>query len=133
MKNTDSHIYLYAKGHYQRNDVIKDMKKIITERCNIDAEYITIDDILSVVLPIAYKHIKNNEYKFIDFISNLKPQNLWKYGPAKEENFDIIIIRNCLSVLSITQVKEKDGKILIELDEADSHILPLATNKKGYL
>ncbi len=38
MKNADSHIYLYAKGHYQRGNLIEDLKKIFGERSAIDPE-----------------------------------------------------------------------------------------------
>lgn len=124
MKNADSHLYLYAKGHYQKDNLIEDMKKILSERSNIPKEYIQTQDILVVLLRLTYKHIKGNEGKFTNFMFGLLPDYIWKFGGKAEEKIDITIIRNCLSILQNVRVKN-EGKILIELDDPNPDILPL--------
>ncbi len=129
MKNADSHIYLYAKGHYEKDDLIEDMKKIIGERCGIEAEHVTVGNILHVLLSIAYLYVIDL-YHFRDFILDLHPVNYWKLDRTNYD-FEHAVIHKCLSILAMTQVKEGD-EVLIELDDPDPNILPLTkhTNKE---
>ena len=122
MKNADSHIYLYAKGHYQRGNLIEDLKKIFGERSAIDPEYYSVEDILHVLLGIVCPRIESSYY-FREFILDLLPINYWRLDRG-EYDFEHAVIYKCLSVLRMTQVKE-GSKILIELDDPDPDILPL--------
>ena len=75
MKNSNSHVYLYAKGWYKRDpDIFVDLKKIYSLRNGIDIEYMGNRDVLSCLLSLAAKHMCNDkgmgpERAFIDFIS----------------------------------------------------------------
>ena len=92
-KNPNTHIYLYAKGHYKKStNIIKDLRLIMTERCGeyleIDEEpykrLVDINDMLSVLLSVTYKNITvengNPEYFFKEFITNISPEYSWKVG-----------------------------------------------------
>jgi len=130
MKNADSHVYLYAKGHYEKNDLIKDLKKIFSERNGIDPGYISIRDITHMLLSMTWPHV-NDTYHFTDFILDLDPSCYWKLS-NDDYTFGHAVILKCLSILRMTTVKDKDNKTLIELDDPDPDILPLikSTNKK---
>ena len=127
MRNYDRHIFLYAKGHYQISDQTEDMKKIIGERAGIEPNYIGSNDILQVLINIAWNYI-NTHGQFIDFINDLNPINAWKHGylatASKEQSisdFNRTLISKCLSVLRFQKVTD----IPFELGKADPTILPL--------
>ena len=52
MKNPDSHVYLYAKGWYERKDVVEDLKQIFGKRNAMDPEYFTEEELVSMLLNI---------------------------------------------------------------------------------
>lgn len=131
MKNADSHIYLYAKGHYEKNNLVEDMKKILGKRSGIDPEYMTAADVVHVLLSMTSPYIKDNHH-FREFILDLHPVNYWKLTRG-EYSFDEAVIRKCLSILRMTQVIDKDNKVLIELDDPDPDILPLSINLSDVL
>ncbi len=129
MKNTDSHVYLYAKGHYKESDLVEDMKKVFGERNAIEPEHITAADITHMLLKIVSPYLKTPHH-FREFVLDLHPVNYWRLSRGTY-SFDQAVIRKCLSILRMTQVKEGD-EVLIELDDPDPNILPLTkhTNKK---
>ena len=146
MKNSDSHVYLYAKHWYKRDpDIFVDLKKIYSLRNGIDVEYINNRHVLGCLLNLTVEHLCNNkgmgpQRAVIDFISNIDPKNTWKVGYrpvdfytpyGQDENpltkvmkydFEYAVAYKCLSVLSLTEVSD----IPKGLDEADPTILPLA-------
>ena len=130
MKNSDSHIYLYAKNHYKITDTIEDLKKIIAERCGFNAEDVRIGDIQSILTNIAFKAIlksHNPEHFLEDFIISIDPNNMRRVitGQKKEDyDFSLAVIEKSLSVLALTRVRDGE-KVLIELDEPNVNILPL--------
>lgn len=140
MKNIHSHIYLYAKGHYERGDVVEDLKIIIGQICATDPEFLSKNDVCHYLTKIAFLHM--NELfidpltSFRDFIFDLDPKNCWKVGyrvkvykESKEPyDFETAVICKCLSVIQMADVR-RGNKILIELDEPDPNLLPL--HKKG--
>lgn len=131
MKNLDSHIFLYAKGHYERSDVIKDLKVIVGQRCGIEPEDITTTDVIEVVLAVTIPHVRRSEHLLREFILGLRETRYWEVSPGQKDpyTFDKALLRRCLSVLSMTMVKGKDGEILIPLDDPDPAILPLKAYK----
>jgi len=93
--NPNTHIYLYAKGWYKRNDIIEDLKIICSERCGqynikyidinnpveVEECKVSLNDVIIVLTNIVYPHLKNaGEYLFTEFISNIAPENTWKIG-----------------------------------------------------
>jgi len=148
MKNSDSHVYLYAKHHYQRDpDIFMDLCKIYSIRNGIGLEYINNRDALSCLLSLVAEHMKNDkegmsfDRHFLEFISDIDPKNTWKVGyrpkpsfnqdqnpltAEKEYDFEYAVAYKCLSVLSLTKVSD----IPEGLDEADPKVLPLSTEWK---
>ncbi len=122
MKNADSHVYLYAKGHYKEGDLVEDMKKVFGKRNAIESEYITAADITHMLLKIVSPCMKT-PYHFKEFVLDLHPLNYWRLSRGIY-SFEQAVIRKCLSILRMTQVKEGD-EVLIELDDPDPGILPL--------
>ena len=64
-KNCDSHVILYAKNHYERGDLITDLKRIYSLRNAIDPEHISKSDILSCLINLVEKFVGT-----ISFISS---------------------------------------------------------------
>jgi hypothetical protein len=134
MKNANSHVYLYAKNHYKRSDnIIDDLKRIYADR-NLgsveQAEHISISNIISCLLNLAFKHMKINEYLFSQFINDISPDkwHYWKYVCASlayatkiDYDFNLAVIGKCLSIIMLTDLKD----IPEGLDEPDPKILPL--------
>ena len=121
--NPDTHIYLYAKGHYEHRDVIDDLKKIFGKRCGLNYKYIQIEDILRLLLKIVYKHMeesKNIQLQFIEFAMDMTVQNLWKINADITFCVEEIIILNCLSKIAMTNVTNLD---LGDVDPAITQLL----------
>jgi len=119
MKNPDSHIYLYAKGWYEKTDVVEDLKVIFGERNAIEPDYITEEDLVLMLLNITWPHIKdsgNPALMFKEFVMELNEKNYWKLSYDNDWTFNKAVIEKCLSVLSM---------VIIPLDAPDQSILPL--------
>jgi len=123
--NSYTHFYLYAKGHYMKSDdIIDDLKYILSERSAIPVERCLATDIVDILLSLVYKHITesgNPEMYFKDFIIKLKRPFLHKNVITYEE-LRLLIIKNSLSILEMTNVKD------LNLGEVDENILPLRKN-----
>lgn len=111
--NADRHFYLYAKGHYQREDIVKDLIKLQANYCGMEEEYLHEKHVKEHLVCLAYKHIKN-EWQFIDFMA--KVNNPFYFINDKGNG----IIKACLSVLMETTVDSIEGS----LGEPDYAILP---------
>jgi hypothetical protein len=118
--NPNRHFYLYAKNHYQIDDVFHDMKVIQGNYCGMPPQYISDRDILNKLLSLAYLHIVVDEgsgfQQFVSFTLKFagQPDIRWK-------------IQACLSVLMTAEVKD----IYYELGEPDPGILPLSSAPKA--
>jgi hypothetical protein len=128
MANSYSHLYLYAKGWYKKTDPIVDTKKIISYRCGIGEQYITSRDVIEQLIDLVFEYIINSgnpPYFFRKFIMNTMFYSdtiKAKYGPHENLSVDTIMINECLSVISLEEVKNiKDG-----LCDPDPNILPLS-------
>ena len=108
------HFYLYAKNHYQIDDVFYDVQKLQANYCGMSLEYISDRDILNRLLSLVYLHI-NNLQQFVSFTLRFtgQPDIRWK-------------IQACLSVLMSAKVED----IYYELGEPDSSILPLSSEQR---
>lgn len=125
MKNGDSHIWLYAKHHYKRTDIIKDLKKILAERSGTDVEYVGIDSIFIVLCQLVFPHL--TEYRFLEFITDSFKDWKRKFGHYNNITSIRKVLERMLSILANVKVKDKiDGEwiTLVELDEPDYSILP---------
>ncbi len=109
--NDRRHLYLYAKGHYEKNDIVKDLRVIVAKMCMMYPEHVVEGDIAHWLLEEVYKHIKTKD-DFFRFFS------LTYYSWGNK----IDIIRNSLSFLKFIKVKDID----IELGQPDPHVLPLS-------
>jgi len=118
--NCDTHLYLYAKGHYEKNDMINDLKIIVAERSGIECKYITKRDISSILLSAVNQLSQLGVYDLFNFVGSLDPQNNWEHGGSSDEDFDTRVIRSSLSVLRFTEVRH-----IPDLGVADPNILPL--------
>jgi hypothetical protein len=123
--NTYSHVYLYAKHWYKHIDVVADMKILIGNRCGIAPEYISAADCISQLLDLVWLSISrsgNPPYFFNEFVNDVTiGKNHWKFNGEPDDSDEVVVIKKCLSVLSITEKSHIDG----EFEEPDPNILPL--------
>jgi hypothetical protein len=128
--NPNTHIYLYAKGHYQKTDnVIDDLKLIISNRNKIPIEHISKIYVINILLKITYFHISNKFNSislFSDFVISLAPENHWKISSKKLEIHEAIIYK-CLSILRSVKVVDMPDT----LGNPDPDILPLRRENKN--
>jgi len=109
--NPNTHIYLYAKGHYEHRDVVDDLKKIVGKRCGLDYKYVSIENILNLLLKIVYKHFEETEniqHQFSYFVMNMTTPNLWKINADTTHTIEEIIMLNCLSRIAMVEVTNLD-------------------------
>lgn len=126
MKNSYSHIYLYAKGHYVKTDSVEDMKVILGHRSGLGADVIRLIDIVRVLTEVAWKHMTG--HKFGEFVERLNPELDFPF--RKDDSPAVRTIQACLNSIMMVQVKDIDGNTIFELDEPDSNILPLSNPKE---
>jgi hypothetical protein len=107
------------------------------ERCCVEAKYVGIGDIASVLLDIVWPIIRdggNPPHFFEDFVLGLDPDNAWKVRHGKVDgDFHRRLIAKCLSVIRLTPVLGKDGTVLVEIDDPDPTLLPLSRPVDGKL
>jgi len=105
--NADTHIYLYAKGHYQTNDILEDLRQIVAHRSNLSPTDVSNRLIVLVVAEVAYSHIKG-EQAFVELVSKLA---------------DCRNVREFLKVLLVPILLCKTAGL--NLGKSDSSVLPL--------
>lgn len=116
--NPNTHIYLYAKGHYKETNIIADLKAVIGERARMPVKFVSVDDIFSVVLPIVFDAIcksGNPPHKFQTFVRDTMGDGF----------INETVLYSCMSVLRLEKVEGLD------LGEADESILPLSDQHKA--
>lgn len=140
----DRHFFLYAKNHYETEDLIEDLKKILSHRSMLSCEHIQTKDIIQILTRIAAEVMIRTDFSdfpddnitkltndFCGFIFDLHPTNSWKIGVENKyddeggiifddaDNFEEALILKSLSILRFAVVtKEALGKI-------DTNILPV--------
>ena len=73
-KNLYRHWYLYAKGHYEESDnKVEDLKIIQSHYSGVDAQYLSLSDVICMMLEIANEHIStkfhgDHEHSFKGFV-----------------------------------------------------------------
>ena len=116
------HVWLYAKGHYERDDCLEDLKIIIAERCLLYPEHVSTEEVFNVLLTITQEHMQKHLY--VPML--LEVFGLRKLFPNKPHEMEDGI-RLLLSNISTISVRDK-GEILIDLGKPDPKILPLKIN-----
>lgn len=110
----DRHFYLYAKGHYdeyRKVDEINGLKKIVGHRCGYESNLVTLNDILSILLKLTYKHIET-ELNFTDFIERLsRGGSMFGCPEANKVDLQHNLIKACLGVLSMTKISNIDFQL----------------------
>jgi len=120
----DRHIFLYAKGHYAHSDVITDLKILIGRRNALEPKYVSVNDIMTVLLEITLPHVNKSQMK--NFIMDLAPGRKFLFYNGDKYSFNESVIHQCLCVLALTKVCDH-GNILMDLGDPDPSILPLKT------
>jgi len=122
MYNRTEHIYLYAKHWYKRSDdPIMDVQTIIE---NCEGHEFSRKDVVKIVFHIALRHLLDNDsggstdFKVEDFIYDLNPDNIWKFGVKEYEYWTSVLLKS-LSVLSLTDIE--DIKRLSNIDLFNGH------------
>lgn len=131
--NPKRHFYLYAKGHYERGDMIADLKKIACAYCGQD--YINEDGLIILIGSEAYKYV--NENNFVEIFREAHPGSIRStIFLNREGSYAVRILGQLLYLLRHTDVKKKDAgrewQWIINLGEADPEILPLSKSEENY-
>jgi hypothetical protein len=120
MKNPDSHLFLYAKMHYQQSHyLMEDLRKICAHRCSVDKKFLVNSHIADVLLEVALPYIKKSDYSLKAFIYGLNENRSNSY-------YNTRLIKLCLNELMRAKVHDSEGNIILELDDPDPNILPLS-------
>lgn len=126
MENSYRHIYLYAKGWYQKEDVINDIKIIIGKRAGLGPKRISTSCVVEMLVELVWKSIVrsgNPPHFFGEFVNDITfKSNWWKFGAGEEAPIEVAVINKCLSVLSLTEKANIEG----ELGKPDQEVLPLS-------
>ncbi len=118
--NSDTHFYLYAKGHYQRGDIRLDLARITCNRSSL--KKISDRDVLRILLSIVFPHIINSgnpEYFFESMILDMIPDMRWPIPGVVDVGSVESVMNSCLKILASVEVADLD------LGEPDKDILPI--------
>jgi hypothetical protein len=127
-----AHYILYAKGHYKRfqidGTVWGDLKKIQSDYCGVEEEYITKNDILICLINATEQVVK--PINLLEFLSEINPENVWKTWPNHvshikdiEYDFSTAVVGKCLSLLRFIRVIDENENSVIELGKPNFDIL----------
>lgn len=111
MKHTYSHIYLYAKYWYEREDAEEDLRRILSVRNGIEPQWITTIDIAETMLILAYESINTSGNPQREFIA---------FALTVQRNQDVI--KSALPYLCCRKMTDD-----FDLAEPDYTILPERT------
>ena len=112
------HIYLYAKGHYKKANVMDDLRKILAYELSISEHYVNDDFVKKIVIEIAIEHLQDDRGQMSkNYIS--------------EQLYNLVVSENkieySLIILTCSRVIDDEGNYIIKLDaKPDPDILPLA-------
>lgn len=133
-----SQVFWYAKGKFEQNNIIDDLKEIMSVIYLIEVKYIDVHIISSNMMNICKEFdLFNNSNDIIAFINDISPRNYWKYVETDSDkmykshpnyDYDMAIIYGCLSKIRHMLCTDKDGNLKYDLDLPNFSILPA---KKG--
>jgi len=132
MKTCDyNHLILYAKGHYERNNVLGDVKVILAERCGLQsASHVSDEDMWMMVHHALLEYAGQYIHHYLREL--FKPLH-------GEEDFGPLVwfTRNCpleravrLALIHLMRIKvlDDEGNQILKLGSPDPAILPLSEN-----
>ena len=132
MKTCDyNHLLLYAKGWYQRGDIIEDVKKILGHRCGIDPKHMPNRDVWEQLVS-AFLEYCDDECDIGSLLLEMfkplagegEPLSFWSDLSTFERMTHLILMR--LGNIKVMG----DGEMTLYLGEPDPKILPLSEDAK---
>ena len=129
------HLYLYAKYHYERTDIVDDLKTIIAKECLLDKSGVSSAGVVSVLADAAWKHI-NTEREFKELMERISPDSMEMrcrrlLQDGTPYDYYTATINALLGVLSMVKVYSND-EMLINLGEPDFTLLPESKSSKDF-
>ena len=126
------HLLLYAKGWYQRGNVIEDVKKILGHRCGIDPKHMPNRDVWEQLVS-AFLEYCDDECEIGGLLLEMfrplagegEPLSFWSDLSTFERMIHLILMR-----LGNVKIIGAEGKAILCLGEPDPNILPLSENAK---
>lgn len=128
MKNANSHIVLYAKGHYKRSNMMDDLKILVANRSGLEPDQIFDTTVFDVIYNIAYPFLTQSFLRSV-ILDSFGDNNSKFYIEGNDQTSLAQIIERLLVIISMIGVLDDDGNTIYELDEPDYSILPKP--KKG--
>jgi len=122
-----NHLILYAKGWYERQNVVEDVRKILAARYLLKLKYMRDRDVWACVVRALEKHCPQSMgrvmSKLFESAFGEEPH------PLCPESTDVCPLSRAigyvLTELSILPVKDNAGKSIIDLGDPDPNVLPL--------
>ena len=114
-----NHVWLYAKGHYFKDDRLEDLKVIVGERCALDPQYVNNEEIFRILLTITHRHLREDLYVRM-LLEVFGIRKLFPNEPHEIKDG----IGHLLGAICQIQIFD-DNEMLINIGEADVKILPL--------
>lgn len=115
------HLYLYAKGHYQKQDRFGDLKKILSPFTGVSHIHLSDSEVMYWLCKEAYQYMDNLD-GFLAFVGNIRPGGVREIICRDDRDIDMKIIDTCLGILKYRDI----NKIKFDIGQADSNILPLS-------
>lgn len=131
--NKYRHFFLYAKGYYKQDNLINDLRILVSDFYNnnsMDYEFVDIGDIYKI-LSKCIKNYVNSSDKFLTFTEYLFSVGNLGMPNDSSDSLNLSFINTCLSIMRDASIKEdnfSEGTLIIdgELGLPDSSILPIA-------
>jgi hypothetical protein len=131
--NKYRHFFLYAKGYYKQDNLINDLRILVSDFYNnnsMDYEFVDIGDIYKI-LSKCIKNYVNSSDKFLTFTEYLFSVGNLGMPNDSSDSLNLSFINTCLSIMRDASIKEdnfSEGTLIIdgELGLPDSSILPLS-------
>ena len=140
----EGHMILYCKGWYKSDNMIEDLKKIIsiwylvkTEDMN---ESYVVCRLFTIIKEYQNQLFKGN-YDLLYFLSDIAPENTWNYGYTHSSAYGLYasidktlppydywtaIVYKMVSMIRSLRVINDDGSYIVKTPRPDTKVLPFA-------
>jgi hypothetical protein len=122
-----NHLWLYARGHYVRNDLIEDLQKIFMARSGTELKFNPIT-IVSIILEQVLPHLNTRVViEVVEVALGFKVRKLYR-GFTEEQIqkiYTIEVIEFLLGQMSAIAIYTDDREPLVNEGRPDSNILEL--------
>lgn len=120
-KNSYTHLYLYAKGWYEQDNLIDDMRAILAHRSGVKEKSISAEAIIQVLVNVAWPHIVQNKSRFDEIM------RVFAFGDTimYPDNKLYAAIALLLGVLHFTTTKD------LNLGQPDGEVLPVSASRSA--